>query len=431
MWLAEGVHLPDYSAIIFRRTYKQLVKSNDSLWAKARRLYTPMGAVPNKTDKQWRFPSGAMIEMGALEHEDSVEDYQGNSYHRVAYDELTQFSLDQYEYLANSRIRKAPGYPITLGVRAGSNPGGIGHEWVKKRFVSDEALEKTRGLDARQPSPPGTIFYATPQRAFVPARIADNPYLDLDDYLASLSQFTNPVTRERLMNGDWSIMPDGLINPEWIREYTMQGEIIRLFNAADEQFAAFHQNECRRFITVDTAGSTKDRTREAKGKPHSYNVAGVWDYRHLGTTEALICRHVWRGRVEFVAMCDKLRELNRVWRPSKIRVEDATMGPDLLSVLRSELPIDLITTGGKGKVERATKLLNMLAKGQVFLPKHDADWRHPLEAEWFSWQGLEDETNDQVDVAAYAAIEAGGGVNGVTVLPLDPRIGMPIGVAMW
>lgn len=421
MWLAEGVHLPDYSSIIFRRTYKQLVKSNDSLWAKARRLFGPMGARGNKTDKQWIFPSGAIVEMGALEHEDSVDDYQGNSYHRAAYDEVTQFSLDQYEYITNSRIRKAPGYPVGLGVRCGANPGGIGHEWVKKRFITDAAIAATRHLRAKDPSPPGMIFFNGPNRAYVPARVADNPYLDLEDYVESLSQFTNPVTRERLMNGDWSVMPEGQIKPEWIRDYSMQGEMIRLHDATDKIVGVFHQNECRRFMTVDTAGSTKDKTRESKGKPHSWNVAGIWDYKYLGTMEALILRHVERRRCDFVEMCGLLEELHRDWQPSRIRVEDATMGPDLYSVLKNKIPIDLISTEGKGKVERATKLLNMLAKGWVFLPKSEAGWRHPLEAEWFSWQGLEDETNDQVDMAAYAAIEAGGGINGVVTLAVDPR----------
>jgi phage terminase large subunit-like protein len=157
---------------------------------------------------------------------------------------------------------------------------------------------------------------------------------------------------------------------------------------------------------VDTAGSTKDITRESKGKPHSWSVAGVWDFKRLGDSAALIARDVWRDRVGFVEMCDRLRTINRDWKPSRIIVEDATMGPDLADVLRNELPIELIPTGGKGKVERATLLLNMLSKGQVFLPKGNTSWRHPLEAEWLSWQGLDDETNDQVDMAAYAAIHA-------------------------
>jgi len=427
MWLAEGIHLADYSAIIFRRTYKQLMKSNDSLWAKASRLYRPLGAIPNRTDKQWRFPSGALIEMGALEHEDSVEDYQGNSYHRVAYDELTHFSQEQYEYLVNLRIRKSSGYPITLGARAGSNPGGRGHEWVKSRFISDEAARAVLQFAPWEPSPPGLIFEAPNGRMFVPARVADNPYLDREDYLASLADHSNPVTRERMMNGDWTIAPDGLIKPEWIRNFTMNGDFMHLLDDAGNRVAMVDQTKCSRFITVDTAGSTKDKDREAKGKHKSWSVAGVWDYKHLGTTAALICRHVERRRIGFVEMCDLLRQLKRTWNPGRVIVENATMGPDLYSVLRREMQIELITPGGgrdgkPGKVERATKLLNMLAKGEVYLPSPGPEWRRVLEAEWLGWQGLDDETNDQVDMAAYAAMECESGLVGVTRLDFDPRV---------
>lgn len=409
MWLAEGIHLPDYSAVAFRRTYKQLMRSNDSLWAKARRLYVPLGARANKTSMQWIFPSGALIEMGALEHEDSVEDYQGNSYHRAAFDELTHFSQDQYEYIVNLRLRKSQGYPITLGARAGSNPGGRGHEWVKARFITEEAAKAVLEFEPWEPSPPGLVFEAAKGRMFVPARVADNPFLDREDYLASLAEHSNPVMRERMMNGDWTIAPDGLIKPEWVRDYEMQGEMIRLLEPAGGLTAVFHQNECRRFMTVDTAGSTKDRVREAKGKNKSWTVAGVWEFKNLGTRKALILRHVERKRAEFVDVCTMLRELRKEWRISRTIVEDATMGPDLYSVLRAEMPIELITpTGGRGgtpgKVERATKLLNMLSKGEVYLPTPAPAWRRVLESEWFTWQGLEDETNDQVDMAAYAAL---------------------------
>lgn len=426
MWLAEGCEIPRYSGIIFRRIEDDLTNSNDSLVAKAMRMFSPLDAVPSDSGKCWRFPSGAIVQLAGLNHEQSVMKHQGPSYHRIAFDELTHFTQSQYEFLVLSRIRSEPNFPIYKGARGASNPGSTGHAWVRDRFITQEALDTLRALRSDEPCPPGLSFFTSKGHGFVPARLADNPYIDQDEYRAQMSGFTDPVMRERMLNGDWSVMPNTKISPDWIREYSLRGEMICLEDADGKQRAVFHQNDCRRFITVDTAGSTKHITREARGKPHSWSVAGVWDYKHLGTMEALILRHVWRGRVEFVAMCDRLRELNREWRPSRIRVEDATMGPDLLSVLRGELPIDLISTGGKGKVERATKLLNMLAKGQVFLPKAETGWRHPLEAEWFSWQGLEDETNDQVDMAAYAAIECGGGVNGVVTLAVDPRGAGPL-----
>ncbi len=55
-------------------------------------------------------------------------------------------------------------------------------------------------------------------------------------------------------------------------------------------------------------------------------------------------------------------------------------------------------------IERASELLLMLERGQVFLPALDNDWKPALEAEWLSWTGDEEETADQIDMAAYAAI---------------------------
>src|SRR5262245_14939001 len=92
MWLSQGVEIPGYSAVFFRRTYAQLSKSNDSPLTKSHELYRPLGGKYKGSEHKWLFPSGATIEFGHLPTEDSIFDYQGPAYHRVAYDELTQFS---------------------------------------------------------------------------------------------------------------------------------------------------------------------------------------------------------------------------------------------------------------------------------------------------------------------------------------------------
>ena len=96
MWLAQGVKIPSYSAIFFRRTYAQLSKSNDSPLTKSQDLYRPLGGIYKAGEHKWIFPSGATIEFGHLQHEMSVQDYTGPAYHRIAFDELTQFSQHQY-----------------------------------------------------------------------------------------------------------------------------------------------------------------------------------------------------------------------------------------------------------------------------------------------------------------------------------------------
>jgi len=99
----------------------------------------------------------------------------------------------QYRYLF-SRLRRTKDDAVPLRMRATSNPGGRGHEWVKQRF-----------LDTPHPD-----------RAFIPAGLADNPYLDADAYRQSLANL-DPVTRAQLLNGDWSARQDGgYFRREWL-----------------------------------------------------------------------------------------------------------------------------------------------------------------------------------------------------------------------
>ena len=201
LWLAEGIHLSDYSAIIFRRTYKQLTVGNDALVPLTQRLYPRLGGTYHKSEKKWVFESGAVIQMGHLQHEEDVNDYQGPSFHRVAFDELTHFTESQYLYMF-SRMRKAPNYPIYLGIRSASNPGSIGHQWVKKRFITRQAIDDVRNLSYEEPSRPDMVYWSGEDTAFVPSRVADNHHLDVKDYIERMDKWLPPLLKERLLAGD-------------------------------------------------------------------------------------------------------------------------------------------------------------------------------------------------------------------------------------
>ena len=74
-------------------------------------------------------------------------------------------------------------------MQAASNPGGLGHEWVRARFVD---------------APPDG------GRLFIPARLADNPHLDRDTYMHNLHEL-DPVTCAQLLEGDWQVHPEGVM----------------------------------------------------------------------------------------------------------------------------------------------------------------------------------------------------------------------------
>lgn len=429
MWLCEGVHIPGYSAAIFRRHETDLTEGATSVLSKSIRLYPALGG--RLAGLEWKFPSGATITLEGIAHERSVLKQQGKEFHRVAFDELTHFTEYMYDFVYSNRIRKVVGFPIFCGARCSANPGGPGHDWVKTKFITQEAIEVVRKFDIRTPTPQGLIFWRDKDTAYVPSRAADNPSLDVEDYFQRQLKNKNPVERARMMNGDWGISPEGLIKPHYLRYYTMRDRMMDLLIStldgqggivhSSEVLVSYHEAEARRFMTVDTAGGTKDITREFKGKYLSWTVAGVWDYWRKGNVKALILRDVWRGRASFTEVAHKLLQLHNQWGPTRTRVEDKTMGPDLCDLLKGKMPIDVIASGTIDKVARATNLLNMLDRGEVYLPKGNNSWLPTLLNEWLSWQGLEEETNDQVDMAAYAAIEVDGFMSGSMKVAVDPR----------
>ena len=181
----------DYDALIVRRTYAELSKPG-AIMARSQEWLRPTDADWNETRKIWRFPSGATLSFGFCKREADVYQYQGAEFDFIGFDELTQFTERQYTYLF-SRLRRRSGSPVPSRMRSASNPGGIGHGWVKKRFPIDG---KPRA-----------------RRVFIPAKLADNPHLDRDAYVQSLMELPE-VTRQQLLEGDWGAF-EGMAYPHF------------------------------------------------------------------------------------------------------------------------------------------------------------------------------------------------------------------------
>jgi hypothetical protein len=97
-------------------------------------FYKACGGEYQDQKKRWRFPSGAIVQFGHLEHEKDVKIYDTAQYNYIGWDEVTSFTPYQYEYLTFSRCRSSdPNLPSI--VRSGTNPGGISHNYFRKRFV--------------------------------------------------------------------------------------------------------------------------------------------------------------------------------------------------------------------------------------------------------------------------------------------------------
>lgn len=181
----------DYSALILRRTYADLSLPG-AIMDRAGEWLRSTDAQWHDKSKTWIFPSGATLTFGYLETENDKYRYQGAEFQCICFDELTQFSETQYQYLF-SRLRKLEGSDVPLRIRAASNPGGLGHQWVRERFI-------VGGAD---------------DRLFIPARLSDNPYLNQEQYAASLKAL-DPVTRAQLEDGNWDISAKGeMFQRDW------------------------------------------------------------------------------------------------------------------------------------------------------------------------------------------------------------------------
>lgn len=205
------VHVPNYSAIIFRKTYPML----SDLIERSKELYK--AAYPkaryNGQEHCWRFPSGSRIYFGNMQRAADRVNYQGKHYDFVAFDELTQFTWPEYSYLMSRNRPSGPG--TIVYIRATANPGGIGHAWVKARFISP-APPKTPIKDVYEVvSPEGDRIKIPKKRIFIPASVFDNQALLRNDpnYLASLAMM-GEADKKALLYGSWDSF-DGQVFTEW------------------------------------------------------------------------------------------------------------------------------------------------------------------------------------------------------------------------
>lgn len=189
---------------IFRRVFPSLnrtiiPRAKQKLWTRARW---------NGQDKTFTFPNGSVLELGSLQYADSVYDYQGAEYGCVGFEEITEFLQEQVDFIIGRLRSTIPG--VRPHLVATTNPGGVGHRWVKRRWVKPAKDDIEEG---EAPPVPGEKWRPAaseelprpPMRVFVPAKLEDNPALVEADpgYRDRLLRNANRAKRKALSEGDW------------------------------------------------------------------------------------------------------------------------------------------------------------------------------------------------------------------------------------
>lgn len=180
---------PRFKGVFLRRTMPEL---RNEVIPRSEERYKPFGAVYNKQEGIWTFPSGARIYMGYCEYEKDVHNYDSMEINYLAFDELTSFTEWMYTYLTIERVRvnELLVKELPAVVRSGSNPGNVGHKFVFERFI--------------KPFPSGgkiLIGKGGMKRIFIPATINDNPHAS-KQYIAELDALPEAERRAK-KGGDW------------------------------------------------------------------------------------------------------------------------------------------------------------------------------------------------------------------------------------
>jgi len=209
-----------FRGLILRKTTEELRE----LISVSQELYPSVfpGAKWSERKLTWTFPAGGTLWLTYLERDEDVTRYQGQAFTYIGFDELTQWRTPYAWNYLRSRLRTtAKDLPVFQ--RGTTNPGGPGHAWVKKMFIDPSPFDTSfvatdieTGEELRYPEGHTKAGQPLLKRRFIPAKLADNPYLSMDgQYEANLLSLPE-AQRARLLDGNWDIA-EGAAFPEFNR----------------------------------------------------------------------------------------------------------------------------------------------------------------------------------------------------------------------
>jgi len=281
---------PNAQMLLVRRSTEELRE----LISVSKQLYPR--AIPGikfmERDKTWVAPSGATLWMSYLDRDDDVMRYQGQAFNWIGFDELTQWSTPYPWNYMRSRLRTTKASGLPLYMRATTNPGGPGHQWVKKTFIDPGTPRKP--FWATDPETGETIAWPKGhtregqplfKRRFIPATLFDNPYL-ADDGMYEANLLSLPEhQRRQLLEGDWDIN-EGAAFPEFNRRihvvepfdipnswpkfraadygYGSYSGIVWIAVAPDEQLIVYREMYVQKVLATDLADMILEAESEEK-----------------------------------------------------------------------------------------------------------------------------------------------------------------------
>lgn len=222
LWCLE---IPGIQIYLFRRLYEDLIKNHLEGPTGFRAMLHPFtngrhpkspltaGRLAEVVEGEIRFWNGSKIFLCHLQHQKDLSKYYGPEFHVLFIEEATQFSEYMIRFLrSRMRIPKTlkipdkylkpkeewksandPEYYFPRAIYT-SNPGGIGHRYLKAGFIQGF----TPGVPHKAPASDGGHL-----RDFIPAKVDDNPSLNREEVKANLAGLP-PALVDAMLNGNWS-----------------------------------------------------------------------------------------------------------------------------------------------------------------------------------------------------------------------------------
>ncbi len=173
-------------------------------------------------DYLWEFTSGYRYQFGHCNDLDDWQQYMSSEFDWIGFDELTQFTKEQYEQIITRNRTSDPVLRRILRIRSVSNPvmRREGNEnfavldpfWVRKRFV-DPFKDGRKTLKRKMVRKDGRTEFWT--YIYLPARLYDNPdKAFIDEYELSLLN-SPPHIRLALLEGNWYITEGSFFAKLW------------------------------------------------------------------------------------------------------------------------------------------------------------------------------------------------------------------------
>lgn len=210
---------PGIRILIMRRTYPELestmIQPLVELICGATAGESPAGqyvADYNASLRTIFFRNGSLVRFGHLQNQGNLTEYQGQEYDWIFIDEATHFTEYEFRTLG-ACLRGVTGVPKRMYLTC--NPGGVGHQWVKRLFVSRQYEQVRENSDDYR---------------FIPATVDDNTALSDEerrDYIASLDLLPEDI-RNAHRYGDWDALAG-----QYFSEFRRDRHVVRPFPLPD------------------------------------------------------------------------------------------------------------------------------------------------------------------------------------------------------